>query len=128
MNATNVRGELRKEFATKRALLGCDTRENYGTAGPLSVERLRIDLPFVNVSCGQTSTQRSAGPLLMDSSTNLIRAIHQLLLRKRDKLAGRDGPDSLHRRHCRERPARTALALHRPDRQHASCWGVVWLW
>ena len=41
---------------------GC-ARDDCGKAGPLSVERLKMDLPFVNVSCVQTSTPRSAGPL-----------------------------------------------------------------
>ena len=29
---------------------GC-TRDDYGKAGPNSVERLKVDLPFVNVLC-----------------------------------------------------------------------------
>ena len=41
---------------------GC-TRDDYGKAGPFSVERLKMGLPFVNVLSVQTSTQRSAGPL-----------------------------------------------------------------
>ena len=41
---------------------GC-TRDDYGKAGPFLVIRLKIDLPFENVSCVQTSAQRSAGPL-----------------------------------------------------------------
>ena len=41
---------------------GC-TRDDHGKAGPFSDERLKMDLPFVNVLCVQTSTQRSAGPL-----------------------------------------------------------------
>ena len=44
------------------ALLLC-TRDDYGEAGPFSVERLKMDLPFVNLSRVQTSTQRTAGPL-----------------------------------------------------------------
>ena len=37
------------------------TRDDYGKAGPFSVGRLKMDLPFVNVSCAQTrlSIQRS---------------------------------------------------------------------
>ena len=42
---------------------GC-TRDDYGKAGPFSVVRLKMDLPFVNFVCVQTSTQRSAGPLV----------------------------------------------------------------
>ena len=41
---------------------GC-MRDDYGKAGPFSVERLKMDLPFVTISCVQTSAQRSAGPL-----------------------------------------------------------------
>ena len=37
---------------------GC-TRDDCGKTGPFSVERLQMDLAFVNVSCVQTSTQRS---------------------------------------------------------------------
>ena len=37
-------------------------RNDYGKAGSFSVERLRMDLPFVNVLCARTSTQRSAAP------------------------------------------------------------------
>ena len=33
-----------------------------GKAGPFSVERQKVDLPFATVLCVQTSTQRSAGP------------------------------------------------------------------
>ena len=45
-----------------RCVIVC-TRDDYGKAGPFSVERLKMDPPFVNVLCEQTSTQRSAGPL-----------------------------------------------------------------
>ena len=57
-------GELaactRGHFSCKR---GC-TRDDYGQAGPFSIERLKMDLPFANVLCAQTSAQRSAGPLV----------------------------------------------------------------
>ena len=43
------------------ALLLC-TRDAYGKVGPFSAEQLKMDLPFVNLSCVQTRTQRSAGP------------------------------------------------------------------
>ena len=39
---------------------GC-ARDDHGKAGPFSVERLKMDLPFVNAMCVQTSAQRSAG-------------------------------------------------------------------
>ena len=42
---------------------GC-TRDDNDKAGTFSDERLKMDLPFVNVLCVQTSTQRSAGPLV----------------------------------------------------------------
>ena len=53
---------------------GC-TRDDYGKAGPFSVERLKMDLPFVTVSCVQTSAQRSAGPLTV-SPSNLECFVH----------------------------------------------------
>ena len=55
-------------FSCKR---GC-TRDDYGKAGPFSVEWLKIDLPFVNVLCVQTSAQRSAGPLSARSWKNAM--------------------------------------------------------
>ena len=44
-------------------------RDDNGKAGPLSVERLEMDLPFVNILCVQTSTQQSAGPLTYQKHT-----------------------------------------------------------
>ena len=58
-NANKANKETKKKKSTALrgpALLLC-TRDDYGKAGPFSVERLKMDLPFVNVLCVQTSTQ-----------------------------------------------------------------------
>ena len=50
-------------YVTRGLALLLWTRGDHGKAGPLLVERLKMDLLLVNVLCAHTSTQRSAGPI-----------------------------------------------------------------
>ena len=56
-NVARAAGGLR-HYSCER---GC-ARDDYGKAGPSSVERLKMDLPFVNILCAQTRTRRKCRP------------------------------------------------------------------
>ena len=77
-NANKANKETKKKKSTALrgpALLLC-TRDDYGKAGPFAVERLKMDLPFVNVCVCTAKCQPCTAPHRRESSLIVNRTDH----------------------------------------------------